>query len=180
MFCQEIFQLSDTWDKTVIFPLIHCYTVFAPAPIELKEKENHSKTKMSNKHSTVWKKWTMYHLKSSPAVCSTQIHKYLFYSFNNNFMILSYLLFYSRAPETLPIICWRSFLAQECPKQTTHQQNTKIHPPNFVPWMPLYSIQNQISVWNCCAIAVSQKATEYTRKNEAVLSSLTCKNVTWD
>lgn len=104
MFSQEVFQLRDTWDKTIIFSLIHCYTVFASAPIELKEKENHIKAKMSNKHSTVWKKLTIYHVKSSPAVCFMQIRMYFFYSFNNNFMILSYLFFCSRAPETLPLI----------------------------------------------------------------------------
>lgn len=118
MFCQEVFQLRDTWDKTIIFSLIHCYTVFAPAPIELKEKENHFKTKTSNKLSTVWKKLTMYHLKSSPAVCFTQIQMYLFYSFSNNFMILSYLFFYSRASEILPLISVGTvgFQAHDCPK----------------------------------------------------------------
>lgn len=147
MFCQEVFQLSDTWDKTIIFPLIHCYTVFAPAPIELKEKENHLKTKMSNKTVQFGKNGlciTLNHLQQSFS------HKYKCTCFILSITasrFLSYLfLLLQTSRNTSPHLCWEQFPGTRLPQ--TNYRSTKYQNmlSKFSTLSALYSIQKQINV----------------------------------
>lgn len=147
MFCQEVFQLCDTWDKTIIFSLIHGYTVFTPAPIELKEKENHFKTKMSNEHSAVWKKNGLCTILNHPQ--QSVSHKYKCTCFIPSVTASCFSATSSSTPELQKHL--HSSLLEQFPGTCLPQTNyisTKYQNmlSKFSTLNALYSIQKQIDV----------------------------------